>query len=88
MEARLYELIRAFQRERADALGVSVPGFRLRPLTRFATAHPADFPEYTADPARLARVVEEARAAGEIVLPHEGGRDDEMMLRVDRDHAI
>ena len=88
MEARLYELIRAYQRDRASVVGASVAAFRMRPLVRFAAAHPSAFPEYVAEPGRIARAIGEARATGEVVPPRDGGRDDELMLRADRDRAI
>lgn len=88
LEARLYELIRAYQEDRRHTLGVTPTEFHLHPLARFAHARPDLYPEYFADDGRLSRAVVQARRSGEIIPSLGGGRDDALMLRVDRDRTI
>lgn len=87
MEGRLYELIRDFQADRATSLGGKILEFRADALRRFALARPERYPEYLFDDGRLAHAIAHARAAGEILPPSSGSRDEVLYLRVDQDRA-
>ena len=87
MEARLYELIRDYQADRATVLGGSVPEFHAEALRRFALARPDRYPEYILDDGRLAHAIAHARTAGEILPPPSSHRDEPLVLRIDRDRA-
>lgn len=84
MEARLYELIRDYQADRAQALGAPILEFRADALRRFAVARPDRYPEYLFDDGRLGRAIEHARTAGEILPQSSGARDEPLHLRIDR----
>ena len=84
MEARLYELIRDYQADRARSLGAPILEFRADALRRFAITRPHRYPEYLFDDGRLARAIEHARTAGEILPPISGSRDEPLLLRIDR----
>lgn len=87
MEARLYELIRDYQTDRAATVGGRVVEFRAGALRRFALAHPDRYPEYIFEDGRLMRSIAQARVAGEILPPVTGHRNDPLVLRMDRDRA-
>lgn len=87
MEARLYELIRAYQEHRAQLTGARVPEFRTRLLAEYAAARPDRYPEYVLPDGRLPRAVDRAIASGEILPLHVGHRDDHLVLRPDRPAA-
>jgi hypothetical protein len=87
MEARLFELIRDYQADRATIVGGLTLEFRVDALERFATARPDRYPEYVVDTARLNRAVLLARESGEILPPPTGSRDVHLMLRWDRDRG-
>jgi len=87
MEARLYELIRDYQTDRATVIGGSVARFRAATLRHFALRHPDRYPEYVLDDGRLTQAIAHARATGEILPPPSGHRDEPLVLRIDRDRA-
>jgi hypothetical protein len=87
MEGRLYELIRDFQADRAESLGAKILEFRADALRRFALARPDRYPEYLFDDGRLDRAIAHARAAGEILPPIAGARDELLYLCIDQDRA-
>ena len=87
MEARLYELIRDYQADRATVLGGSIAEFRADALRHFALDRPDRYPEYILDDGRLSHAIALARLAGEILTPPSGHRDEPLVLRIDRDHA-
>jgi len=87
MEARLYELIRDYQADRATVPGGSVLEFRADALWHFAIARPSRYPEYILDDGRLAHAIAHARVAGEILPSPVGHRDELLVLRIDRDRA-
>ena len=85
MEGRLYELIRDFQADRATSLGGNILEFRADALQGFALARPDRYPEYLFDDGRLSHAIAHARAAGEILPPISGSRDEPLFLRIDQD---
>ena len=87
MEARLYELIRDYQADRATVLGGSVPEFHADALRHFALDRPGRYPEYIFDDGRLALAIAHARAAGEILPPPSDQTDEPLVLRIDRGRA-
>ncbi len=87
MEGRLYELIRDYQADRATTVGSRVVEFRAGALLRFARAHPDRYPEYIFEDGRLGRAISRARAAGDILPPMTGHRDEQLVLRIDRERA-
>jgi hypothetical protein len=87
MEARLYELIRDYQADRATALGGPIAEFRADALRHFALDRPDRYPEYILDDGRLAHAIGLARINGEILPPPSGHRDEPLTLRIDRDRA-
>jgi hypothetical protein len=87
MEGPLYELIRDYQAARAATVGGPVLEFRAEALRHFALAHPDRCPEYMFADGRLQHAITQARAAGEILPPITGHRDEPLMLRIDRERA-
>jgi hypothetical protein len=87
MEGRLYELIRDYQADRAVTVGGRVLEFRAGALRRFALAHPDRYPEYIFEDGRLNRSIAQARAAGDILPPMTGDRNEPLVLRIDRERA-
>ena len=87
MEQRLIELVRDYQDERANLLGGRIPEFRETPLRRFAKLNGHRYPEYVLDDGRLSAAISEARAAGEIIPPRNGRRDEYLMLRADSERS-
>ena len=87
MEARLYELIRDYQKDRAHSVGGQVPEFRERVLRAFVSARADRYPEYTLEDGRLTRAIAQARASGEIIAVGDIHRDPLLALRQDHDAA-
>lgn len=87
MEARLYELIRDYQVERAARLGGRVAEFRAEALRQFAQRRPERYPEYFVEDGRLSRAIERARREGEILPPPTDLRDEPLVLRADLDRG-
>lgn len=85
MEARLYELIRDYQRERAAILGSDVRTFRLSSIRAYAANYPSRYPEYVVNTNRLPLAIQFARTSGDILPPNSGRRDDVLWLRMDGD---
>ena len=70
MEARLYELIRDYQADRATALGGPLAEFRADALRHFALDRPDRYPEYILDDGRLAHAIGLARIMERSCRPH------------------
>jgi len=87
MEARLYELIRDYQKQRAETIGGNLPEFRERLLREFAAARVDRFPEYSLEDGRLSRVIAQALASGEILALGGSHRDPMLVLRWDHEAA-
>jgi hypothetical protein len=87
MEARLYELIRDYQVDRAAAIGGPVAAFHADALRRFAQRRPERYPEYFVEAGRLSRAIERARREGEILPSPTNSRDEPLVLRVDLDRG-
>jgi len=88
MEARLYELIRDFQVDRAAVIGARLPEFHADALRRFAEQRPHRYPEYILDDGRLGRAIEYARRDGEILPGPSNHRDESLVLRIDLDRSV
>ncbi len=87
MEARLYELIRDFQRDRAAVTGERRPEFHADTLREFAERRPSRYPEYILNDGRLSRSIESARRDGEIIPAISDAHDESLVLRNDLDRS-